>query len=153
MAMHVDDVPADPVSSVITTSPQGLILYAFYHKSAHDSLMAEGVLRLPKHGKAAGHIGLRTSLQEALNREKIFSEHINKHTHNVLEVRFTPLGLAHYTTISLGASVDFRLTLYKNVYWRYLNEFGVWHFFDDMPLCCYDQNGNLLIQTTWHFIE
>ena len=115
--------------------------------------MAEGVLRLPKHGRVAGHIGLRTSVEEALKREKIVSEHISKHTHNVLEVRFTPLGLAHYTTITLGACVEFRPTLYKKVYWGYRNDFGVWYFLDDMPLSCYDQNGNLLIQTTGHIIE
>ena len=79
----------------------------------------------------------------------LFYTHLSKDEHCVLEIRFSPPGLAYYTTTLLGSEFDFKPTLYKVQYKDKNTDWGVWHFLGDMPLQSVDMSGNSLIESTW----
>ena len=71
----------------------------------------------------------------------------SKDTHVVLEIRFSSLGVAHYTTLCQGPDYGFRSTLQKMSY-RGATDWKVWHFHADLPLEAYDEQGNLLVTSS-----
>ena len=65
-------------------------------------------------------------------------------THVVLEITFTPLGLAHYAKICQGYDYGFQPMLQKRTY-PDATDWKVWHFHGDLPLQASDEQGNVLI--------
>ena len=141
----------DPV--VVHTASEGLTLYTFIPKAEQPLVAAEGCLRMKRAGRDAWRIGLRTSVQDALDRASHFNAHVSKHTHCVLQIHFSSLGLAYYTTTTPGSDFNFKPTLYKKQFNDRHNDWGVWHFLGDMPLNCVDGSGNFFIASTWLDIQ
>lgn len=91
-------------------------------------------------------IGLRENVADAVDRTMRESGPIDKDTHVVLEITFSPLGLAHYAKMCQGPDYRFRPMLEKVTY-RDAKDWKVWHFHGDLPLQASDEQGNVLITT------
>ena len=88
---------------------------------------------------------MRKYLAHAVERAMKISGSFNKDTHVVLEITFSPLGLAHYTNIVLGPEYRFQPMLQKMSYRPDGIDWNVWHFYGDLPLQASDEQGNVLI--------
>ena len=115
------------------------------------NILEHGTLRLQATGAEQWKIGLRENVEDAVVREEQISGSISKHTHFVLEITFTPLGLAHYAKICKGHNYSFQPVLQKMVF-RDLQDWKVWHFHDDLPLQAQDEQGNVLISSRFREI-
>ena len=69
---------------------------------------------------------------------------VGEETHVMGEVRFTRVGLAHYTMACVGWANVFSLMLYKKTY-RDTYGWKVWHFADDLPLHAQNDAGEELV--------
>ena len=121
-----------------------LLLYKVIAVSDIPSIQAPGCICLAEAGANQWKVGLRENLADAIERESKIGGSVSKHTHLVLEIRFSSLGVAHYTTLCKGADYGFQTTLQKMSY-RGDTDFKVWHFHADLPLQAYDEQGNLLV--------
>ncbi len=74
-----------------------LCLYKVIAVSDFPSIMKKGCIYLEER-----KIGLRENPTDALERECKIGESVSKDTHVVLEIRFSSLGVAHYTTLCQG---------------------------------------------------
>ena len=96
---------------------------------------------------------MRERLEDAVESERIFTAYVTKHTHLVLQVRFSPQGVALFTTKSAEEHHKFVSTLYKKSYFTKAWDYKVWHFVTDLPLTAWDSEGRLLVSCDWHEIE
>ena len=119
-----------------------LCLYKVIAVSDIPSILKKGCIYLEE-----WKIGLRENPTDALERECKIGESVSKDTHVVLEIRFSSLGVAHYTTLCQGPDYGFRSTLQKMSY-RGATDWKVWHFHADLPLEAYDEQGNLLVTSS-----
>ena len=119
-----------------------LCLYKVIAVSDIPSILKKGCIYLEE-----WKIGLRENPTDALERECEIGESVSKDTHVVLEIRFSSLGVAHYTTLCQGPDYGFRSTLQKMSY-RGATDWKVWHFHADLPLEAYDEQGNLLVTSS-----
>ena len=78
-------------------------------------------------------IGLRERAEDAIERYRLNFGEIEKGKVIVLEVTFTSLGLAHFTTQTCGPANRFCSQLSKMTYGTDV-DWGVWHFIGDLPL-------------------
>jgi hypothetical protein len=124
--------------------PMSLVLFAVFPRSDIELFDSKGHVLL--HG--AQYIGLRQRLEDAVARAIKVGGACNKNSHGVLEVTFTPLGLAHYTTTCADSSYFYKPLLHKMEYWD-STDWQVWHFLTELPLQASDMQGNLLIATRW----
>jgi hypothetical protein len=108
-------------------------------------ILTDGTLRLQGTG-SEHHIGLRENFADAVERTIWIFGSMNKDTHGVLEITFTPFGLAHYGKICQGFDYRFQPMLQKSMY-RDATDWKVWHFHGDLPLQACDEQGNVLITT------
>ena len=136
----------------IATAPQPLWLYRVVPKSDFHPVSMDGHLRLKRVGPDAWHIGLRENISDAIERAKLFMNFVDKSTHCVLAIRFTSLGLAHFCRVSAGQEYRYKSLLCKKENWGD-RDFGVWHFYGDLPLHAIDSHANPLIQSEWYEIE
>ena len=124
-------------------SAQPLVLYACVRKELRDDLLARMVL-----SKEEGwwYIGLRQEAQEALDRAGQVEEEVGKESHIMLEITFSPLGVAYFGT-TYADWYQYMPILHK-VYkpWATYDK-GVWHYLDHLPLWLTDAMGNVLIAT------
>ena len=132
--------------------PQGLVLYKAVALADQAAFAEEGKLPMKISGPDAGHVGLRESPDEALERASRFADRVTKETHCVLEVEFTKLGIAHFTQLRQGAELWYSPTLFKKTY-RGPTDWGVWHFLIDLPLHAVNEEGDVLIKSEWKFIQ
>ena len=96
-------VPFSAPSSIIELrQEEGLILYKAVLQADVPEFKRNGILPLKRIGPDAWHIGLRESPQEALERTRLFHDRVGIDTHCLLQVRFTPLGVAHFAMHSQG---------------------------------------------------
>jgi len=115
----------------------------------HQQLIeSDGYVRRQRHN----YVGLRENIKDAIEREMRFSETVNKTTHCVLEVTFTPWGLQHFATAPSTKENRFRPILHKCEYVDG-HDWKVWHFLEDLPLHAVDLDGNVLISATWFTIS
>ena len=82
-----------------------LCLYKVIAVSDIPSILKKGCIYLEEW---KWKIGLRENPTDALERECKIGESVSKDTHVVLEIRFSSLGVAHYTTLCQGPDYDFR---------------------------------------------
>ena len=68
-------------------------------------------------------------------------------THDVIQIIFSPLGVAHYTTKCQGVDYKFQSMLQKVLYKNSNTDGQAWHFHGDLPLHAYDERGNLLVKS------
>ena len=100
------------------------------------------------------YIGLRQSKQEALRRVGLWgSETQYLKSYAILEVEFTPLGVAHFCT-TFDNDWKFQPFLFKvfNLNWATWDK-GVWHFNSDLPLSLSDSHGNRLVSYTLYDLQ
>ena len=126
--------------------PADKIFYKVLAMTELPNIEAHGTLPLQTTGSEQWKIGLRESLDDAVVREAQISGSVSKHTHLVLEITFTPLGLAHYAQICKGPDYSFQPVLQKMMY-RGPQDWKVWHFHGDLPLQAQDEEGNVLIRS------
>jgi hypothetical protein len=132
--------------TVVQGSPAGLCLYKVEAVTKLCHILPEGTLCRQGTGSEQWKIGLHEILADAVKHTTKISSPINKDTHGVLEITFTPLGLAHYGKICQDFDYRFQPMLQKNAY-RDATDWKVWHFHGDLPLQASDENGNVLITT------
>ena len=100
------------------------------------------------------YVGLREIAEDALQRAIIGShEPVNKHTHMLLRVHFTPHGLAHYCTCITSAEHWFSPLLTKKLFPGDPTDWRVWHFHGDLPLQQSGPDGIAYLSTEWMQIE
>jgi hypothetical protein len=127
--------------------PQPLTLFGLFPRPQFEEFEAAG--HVPLNG--AKHIGLRQRLEDAIDRAVKVDGACDKSSHAVLEVTFTPLGLAHYTTTFANKENYYKPILNKVQYWDE-QDWQVWHFLQELPLEAKDEQGNVLITTQWREI-
>ena len=128
--------------TVVQSAPAGLRVYRVVALDAIQHMFQDGGLRLQGHGPGQWSIALREKLSDALDRG-IYTG-ATKQTHVVLDIQFSPLGVAHYTTLCQGPSYSYQPTLQKMTY-RGDKDWKVWHFHGDLPLQAEDEQGNSLV--------
>ena len=126
--------------------PACLCFYKVVAVTEFPTFFPHGILRLQETGAEQWQIGLCEYLVDAVERARKIYGLITKETHVVLEITFSPLGLAHYTKICLGPNYCFQPLLHKKSY-RDDTDWKVWHFHGDLPLQASDAQDNVLITT------
>ena len=145
-------VPRDDNPPVVFPSTQSLFLYKAVLKIDKPVFQAAGYYPVKQSGPDAGHIGLRETPADALDRAGLFHEIVCKESHCLLRVEFTPQGIAHFVSRCQGSDHNHQSTLFKKTY-KGSTDWGVWHFLDNLPFTAVDEDGLLLIQTQWFEIE
>ena len=97
------------------------------------------------------HIGLRATPEEAMIRAKQVDKSVSKDTHFILQVNFSPHGVAHFVTTYGDETYKFQSVLSK--VWNNGVDKGAWHFNQHLPLSMSDDDGNPLICTEISEIE
>ena len=100
------------------------------------------------------YTGLRETPLAALERAKIFDDGpVTKHTYVLLNICFTPAGIAYYTLENAGQAHNFASVLSKMTYYKGEPiDWGVWHFLTDVPLHLEADDGTLLVHSEWEAI-
>lgn len=127
-------------------SPTGLVVYKLVAMTEIDWIVSDGFVRCQNTGPDSWKIGLRETIDDAVDRTNKISGHCNKGTHGVLRITFTPYGLAHYSNKCAGPNYRFR-TMLQKVWYNTDKDWKAWHFHGDLPLQAEDEHGNLLITT------
>jgi len=130
----------------IMSTPQPLKLCTFVSKSQMDECIEKNMLEIPKDW---WHIGLRESPEEAMVRAGQVGEPVNKDSHVILMVIFSPLGVAHFTTTCEDQTYHFQPILHKICNRYATRDKGVWHFIRNLPLSMTDDQGNQLVSSEW----
>ena len=129
-------------STTVQGFPSGLRFYKVEAKSDFAHPFPDGILRLQHEQK----IGLRETLADAVDRTVKTEGYFDKEKHVVLEITFTPMGVAYYTKTCQGLDYKFQPMLVKQSY-RDGQDWKAWHFHGDLPLQASDLEGNVLITT------
>jgi hypothetical protein len=138
-----------PAPSMIMSVP--LVLYILVEYARAEQAQREGCLK-KESGK--GHIALRASLQDAVDRAIHFDEIVDKQaiSHVVLVVTFHPLGVAHFGTRCQDCWYEFKPYLHK-MDWCGHKDSGAWRFLDDLPLFLQTSQEEFMVTTEWNEIE
>jgi len=133
----------------------GLTLWLAITKEVAAHCMSVGCVPLERAGNGRSYIGLRERYFEALERAQWNSStEIGSHSHVLLRVHLTPLGMAHYTTKDAGPGHRFTPILTKMVYTEGTYDWKVWHFLAHLPLRAEaTRTGDSLVQTEWYGIQ
>ena len=131
------------------SSPQPLKLYYCVQRSQMVQCLEENVLEIPK---GWWHIGLRMTPDEAVVRAGQVGEQVDKDTHVILQVTFSPHGVAHFTQTIMDQSYFFASVLHKKLKYYDRCDTGAWRFHRNLPLSMTDDVGNLLIWTEFMLI-
>ena len=128
-------------------APQSLILFKICSRHEKESAQQAQLLRKENDWQ---YIGLRETREAASYRAttqvKTYPP-VNEETHVILEVIFTPFGIAHFATAADVGADRCQSVLHKM---RKSWDEGNWHFTRDLPLCLNDARGNPLIRSEWH---
>ena len=92
---------------------------------------------------------MRESPEEAIRRAEQAGDPVAKHTHVILKVIFSTLGVAHFVTTCEDSSYNFQPILSKRCNWYATRDKGAWHFIRNLPLSLNDDQGNILVTTEW----
>ena len=123
-------------------SKKKLILFTVVPKDQVKRCKENNIYALEPEGY---YIGLRQSMQGAVDRAIRGGEYITKGSHMMLRFEFSTLGVGYFTTQFDDASYHFTPVLYKKCgRWSDYDR-GVWHFSQDLPLSLKDDEGNDLV--------
>ena len=142
----------DVVTMSSSFTPTGMTFFKVVTKVDQPGIETDGFLHVKRAGPDAGYIGLRETVEDALERTELFHDKVSKASHCVLQVTFSALGLAFYTKENSGPDHYFKPMLNKKIF-NASADWGVWHFMGDMPLNAVDNAGNPLITCSWFGIE
>ena len=95
-------VASDDTMTRFPEATQSLSLYKCLLKTDVDRIMLLGVLRAKQQGPDQGYIGLRETPRGSMERAALFHDHVDKLTHCILQLEFSPHGIAHFTTQCQG---------------------------------------------------
>ena len=132
------------------TTHHPLHLYIFVQKCQIPDIMQKDMLEIPP---GWWHIGLRATIEEAQIRADQVETSVSKDTHCVLQVTFSPLGVAHLVTTYGDESYKFQPILSKLWNTSPGVDKGAWHFNQHLPMSMSDDDGNPLIWTELLEIE
>ena len=110
-----------------------LILYLAVHRDDVDCIKSRGHVPLRFTSPKKSAIGLREDMEDAVKRYSLAFGSTPREELVVLQIFFTPLGIAHFTTNNCGAEHDFQCRLSKRI-WTDDVDYGVWHFIGPLPL-------------------
>ena len=110
-----------------------LILYLAVHRDDVDCIKRTSEVPLRYTSPRQSTIVLREKMEDAIERYCFTFGPTPKASLVVLQVVFTPLGIAHFTTDNCGAEHDFQCRLSKKI-WTDGVDYGVWHFIGPLPL-------------------
>ena len=131
----------------------GLHLFVAVHGEDCEACCRKGEVPRRYVGRRS-YVGLREIAEDALQRTMIGShEPVNKHTHVLLRVHFTPHGLAHYFTFTAGAEHSFSPMLAKKLFPGDPRDWRVCHSHGDLPLQQSGPGGIAYLSTEWMQIE
>ena len=122
--------------------PRDLVVYKVVPLSETERIQRQGYIRRTGGGPDQRKVGLRETIEYAIQREIRVGGSFAKDTHVVVEIRFSPLGVAYYTTLCQGP--NYASMLEKKTYHQ-ATDWLVWHFHEDLPLSAYDEEGNMLV--------
>ena len=128
------------------STPQPLELYTFVQRSQINECFEKNMLEIPKDW---WYIGLRKTPEEALVRAGQVGEQVDKDTHAILRVTFSPLGVAHFTQTCQDKFYHFVPVLHKICKPYDRRDKGAWHFNRNLPLSMSDDHGNQLVASEW----
>jgi len=128
------------VQDVVTS----LRVFKAFPLSEVENLYPDGFLRRKGLGPDQWKIGLRENTSDAIWREEKIAGPVSKNGYAVLEITFSPLGVAHYATLSQGPDYQFQSMLQKKPC-SGDKDWKVWHFNGDLSLNACDDHGNLLV--------
>ena len=120
-----------------------------------DKCIAAKQIPLGYPSKWKTYTGLRETPLEALQRAQLHDKgEVTKHTYVMLNICFTPAGLAHYTLENAGQVHNFAPVLSKMIYRKKEStDWKVWHFLADLPLWLEADDGTLLVHSEWKPID
>ena len=127
-------------------TPQSLKLYTFVQRSEMHKCTEKNMLEIPKDW---WHLGLRETPEEPLYRTGQVGERVDKDTHVILQVIFSPLGVAHFSQTCEDQTHHFKPVLHKICNPNAYRDKGAWHFIRALPLSMIDDNGNQLVTSEW----
>ena len=129
----------------MTATSQPLVLYTLVAKSRVLHCIDSNTLPLQDW---EWHIGFREQLEEAVAREIKFAGHVDKDSHIVLRVTFSPLGVGHFVTTCGDKANQFKPVLHKVAYGG-STDWGAWRFIRDLPLSLSSDLGEVLVSSEW----
>ena len=134
---------------------QELSTFVAVHIDHVDDCIASNRLPLGYPNVSRNYTGLREFPLDAVERAKMFyAGEVTKHTHVLLNICFTPAGVAHYTVENAGQTHNFASILSKMTYHKGEPiDWGVWHFLTDVPLKLEADDGTLLVHSEWKPID
>ena len=133
----------------MTAMPEPLVLYTLVAKSRVEQCIASNTLPLERW---QWHIGFRQEVGESLARQCEFDGHVDKDSHMVLRVTFSPLGVAHFVT-TVGDKANQFLPVLHKVRCGWPTDRGQWRFIQDLPLSLSTALGQDLVSSEWLEIE
>ena len=140
-------------NTAVQGSPAGLCLYTVAAATEMNGILADGALHLQGTGTEQCNFGLRENLADAGEGTTGISGHISKDAHGVLEITFSPLGLAVYAKICQGRDYDLQPMLFEKIY-RLATDWKVWPFHGDLlSQACNEQGSVLITSDSWRSSE
>ena len=103
------------------------------HRDDVDCIESRGEVPLRFTSPKKSAIGLREDMEDAVKRYSLAFGSTPREELVVLQIFFTPLGIAHFTTDNCGAEHGFQCRLSKRI-WTDDVDYGVWHFIGPLPL-------------------
>ena len=110
-----------------------LILYLAVHRDDVDCIRRTSEIPLRYTSPRQSTIVLREKMEDAIERYCFTFGPTPRASLVVLEILFTPLGIAYFTTQNCGAEHDWQCRLSKR-FWRDIVDYGIWHFIGALPL-------------------
>ena len=83
-----------------------------------------------------------------MQREVKYAENVDKESHMVLEVTFSPFGIAYFTTSCGDEAYQFKPVLHKVAYSGPADR-GAWRFIRDLPLSMKSCHGDPMVSSEW----
>ena len=138
------------MTDVIAT-PLPLVLYAVVPKTCVD--LQSRVIKKPVDSNF-WYIGFRETKDEAVLRAQQVGVLLEHGPYVMIEVEFSPLGVACFATMCEDGTHYFAPVLHKIFQnGSPFRDRGAWHFTRDVPLHGFDPDGNKLLQTTIYDID
>ena len=119
--------------TVCNVASPRLTLYVALHKDDAAHCQSRNIVPTRFVSPKKNVVGLRERAEDAIERYRLNFGEIEKEKLVLLQVSFTPLGLAYFTTQTCGPANRFCSQLSKMTYGTDV-DWAVWHFVGDLPL-------------------
>ena len=123
-----------------------IVLYIYVPKSQVSTIKEQNGLCRAGGGPNQWKFTLCGVEKYALDLEMKVTRDRREDAHTGIKIRFSPLGVAHYTLLCQGrdySSMLQKFTYHHDVDWQ------EWHFHGNLPLEAYDEKGNMLVTSSF----